>query len=106
MLLIPDGLSEYHNRIYGSEDNDGLRYARVPGDKTLSLNPFDASKIAFPTNSLIVPRRDVPARQCTVVVRVFDQHGRAAEAQVDVSLFPAAGELSEQKVRTREELYT
>jgi len=106
VLLLPDELAKLHPSYAQYEDIAGLKYIQVPGAELFpTLGPLNSEPLYFPSNSLVIPS-PMPAFGCTAFVRVYDQFGRAAEAEFRVTLFPDPGKVYDLKIRRREELYS
>lgn len=105
VLLMPDDLAESHFSYFQREEVGGLNYVKIPADELIAtVGPFVAKRFNFSTNSVVVS--DPPqARGFQAMVYVYDQFGKAAEAECRVTLFPDPGKVYDQTVRRREELY-
>ena len=106
VLLLPDELAKLHPPYAQYEDIAGLKYIRVPGSELFpTLGPLNSQTLFFPSNSLLISNPP-GAYGCIAFVRVYDQFGRAAEAEFRVPLFADPGKVYDLKMRRREELYS
>ena len=105
VALFPAQLARARSSYFQYEELVGLTYVKVSSDEFLqTFGPLTSRSFHFPTNALVIPSPNENFG-CEAFVRVYDQFGRAAEAEFCVTLFPDPGKVYDLKMRRREEIY-
>ncbi len=105
VLLFPEQLAKARPPYSQYENIDGLKYIRVASDELLStLGPLSSRAFHCRSNALVISPTP-EAYGCKAFVRIYDQHGRAAEAEFRLTLFPDPGKVYDLKMRRRGEIY-